>query len=198
MDCSVEPTRHAGVWNITTTDFFFPLVEDPYLQGRIGCCNVLSDLYAMGVTDCDRCAPPHALCPCSHAPALTPLLPRLSAQNKSPRFRLTSLTPPPHSPSPPLTRAVLLPQHAHARRRLPRHARRLSPRVHWPHDARLQRRRCFRWHKGFYAFPEQHNSSPVVLTCSCQGGRRPNCPKPVANHRRRCSGNRVGFRIHFA
>ena len=55
MDCSVEPTRHAGVWNITTTDFFFPLVEDPYLQGRIGCCNVLSDLYAMGVTDCDRC-----------------------------------------------------------------------------------------------------------------------------------------------
>lgn len=53
MDCSVEPTRHAGVWNITTTDFFFPLVEDPYLQGRIGCCNVLSDLYAMGVTDCD-------------------------------------------------------------------------------------------------------------------------------------------------
>jgi len=57
MDCSVEPTRHAGVWNITTTDFFFPLVEDPYLQGRIGCCNVLSDLYAMGVTDCDRCPP---------------------------------------------------------------------------------------------------------------------------------------------
>jgi selenide,water dikinase len=54
MDCSVEPTRHAGVWNITTTDFFFPLVEDPYLQGRIGCCNVLSDLYAMGVTDCDN------------------------------------------------------------------------------------------------------------------------------------------------
>ena len=76
MDCSVERTRHAGVWNITTTDFFFPLVEDPYLQGRIGCCNVLSDLYAMGVTDCDRCAPPHALCPCSHAPALTPLLSR--------------------------------------------------------------------------------------------------------------------------
>jgi hypothetical protein len=58
MDCSVEPTRHAGVWNITTTDFFFPLVEDPYLQGRIGCCNVLSDLYAMGVTQCDRCFSP--------------------------------------------------------------------------------------------------------------------------------------------
>jgi selenide,water dikinase len=29
-------------------------VEDPYIQGRIGCANVLSDLYAMGVTKCDN------------------------------------------------------------------------------------------------------------------------------------------------
>lgn len=34
-------------------DFFYPLVDDPYLQGRIGCANVLSDLYAMGVTKVD-------------------------------------------------------------------------------------------------------------------------------------------------
>jgi len=34
--------------------FFFPSVEDPYLQGRIGCANVLSDLYACGVTHCDN------------------------------------------------------------------------------------------------------------------------------------------------
>ena len=34
-------------------DFFYPNVEDPYLQGRIACCNVLSDLYAMGVEDID-------------------------------------------------------------------------------------------------------------------------------------------------
>lgn len=30
------------------------LVEDPYLQGRIGCANVLSDMYALGVVDIDN------------------------------------------------------------------------------------------------------------------------------------------------
>jgi selenide,water dikinase len=53
MDCSVVATRLPGVLMVTTTDFFYPLVEDPYLQGRIGACNVLSDLYAMGVTNVD-------------------------------------------------------------------------------------------------------------------------------------------------
>lgn len=38
---------------ISTTDFFFPLVDSPYLQGRIGAANVLSDLYAEGVEECD-------------------------------------------------------------------------------------------------------------------------------------------------
>jgi selenide,water dikinase len=38
---------------ISTIDFFYPLVNDPYMQGRIACCNVLSDLYAMGVEDID-------------------------------------------------------------------------------------------------------------------------------------------------
>ena len=39
---------------ISTTDFFYPLVEDPYLQGRISCCNVLSDIYAMGISRVDH------------------------------------------------------------------------------------------------------------------------------------------------
>ena len=39
---------------ISTTDFFYPLVEDPYLQGRISCCNVLSDVYAMGISRVDH------------------------------------------------------------------------------------------------------------------------------------------------
>jgi len=39
---------------ISTTDFFYPLVEDPYFQGRIACCNTLSDLYAMGITRVDH------------------------------------------------------------------------------------------------------------------------------------------------
>lgn len=38
---------------VSTTDFFFPNVEDPYLQGRIALANVLSDLYAMGVAEVD-------------------------------------------------------------------------------------------------------------------------------------------------
>lgn len=37
-----------------TTDFFYPSVDDPYVQGQIAAANVLSDLYAMGVTECDN------------------------------------------------------------------------------------------------------------------------------------------------
>jgi len=82
MDSCVIPLRHGGLSLVQTTDFFYPLVEDPYmmvsgillkfrksyhaphkknvqlvsilLQGRIACANVLSDLYAMGITECDN------------------------------------------------------------------------------------------------------------------------------------------------
>lgn len=54
MDCSVTPLRHGGLSLVQTTDFFYPLVEDPYIMGKITCANVLSDLYAMGVTECDN------------------------------------------------------------------------------------------------------------------------------------------------
>uniref|UniRef100_A0ACB8EMC6 Uncharacterized protein n=1 Tax=Sphaerodactylus townsendi TaxID=933632 RepID=A0ACB8EMC6_9SAUR len=46
--------RHGGLSLVQTTDFFYPLVEDPYMMGRIACANVLSDLYAMGITECDN------------------------------------------------------------------------------------------------------------------------------------------------
>jgi len=39
---------------VSTTDFFYPLVDDPYVQGKIGACNVLSDMYALGVVDIDN------------------------------------------------------------------------------------------------------------------------------------------------
>jgi len=54
-DCSIVPVGppEAGLKLVSTTDFFYPLVDDPYIMGRIGCCNVLSDLYAAGVTHCD-------------------------------------------------------------------------------------------------------------------------------------------------
>ncbi|XP_078520652.1 selenide, water dikinase 2-like [Lissotriton helveticus] len=54
MDSCVIPLRHGGLSLVQTTDFFYPSVEDPYMQGRIACANVLSDLYAMGITECDN------------------------------------------------------------------------------------------------------------------------------------------------
>lgn len=79
MDTCVIPLRHGGLSLVQTTDYIYPIVDDPYmmvwssssvvitfcasmplilnisvLQGRIACANVLSDLYAMGVTDCDN------------------------------------------------------------------------------------------------------------------------------------------------
>lgn len=48
------PTKFPDIFSVQTTDFFYPLVDDPYMQGKIGCANVLSDLYAMGISDCDN------------------------------------------------------------------------------------------------------------------------------------------------
>lgn len=36
---------------VSTVDFFYPLVESPYMYGRIALCNTLSDLYAMGISN---------------------------------------------------------------------------------------------------------------------------------------------------
>eukprot|EP00054_Salpingoeca_dolichothecata_P013024 m.72455 g.72455 ORF g.72455 m.72455 type:complete len:322 (+) comp20255_c1_seq3:477-1442(+) len=54
MDSCVLKTHHEGTFLVQTTDFFYPLVDDPYIQGKIACANVLSDLYAMGVEHCDN------------------------------------------------------------------------------------------------------------------------------------------------
>ncbi|GAB6021501.1 hypothetical protein CHUAL_004106 [Chamberlinius hualienensis] len=54
MDAAIVPLRHCGLSLVQTTDFFYPLVDDPYMMGKIAAANVLSDLYAMGVTECDN------------------------------------------------------------------------------------------------------------------------------------------------
>ncbi|KAL3319206.1 Selenide, water dikinase 1 [Cichlidogyrus casuarinus] len=55
LDCCVVPLKtHPNLSLIQTTDFFYALVDDPYTMGRITCCNVLSDMYAMGVTEVDN------------------------------------------------------------------------------------------------------------------------------------------------
>lgn len=51
QDCSVV-RQGDGSLLVSTTDFFFPLVDNPYVQGQIAAANVLSDLYAMGVVRC--------------------------------------------------------------------------------------------------------------------------------------------------
>lgn len=55
MDCSVvQSKKYPDMCVVSTTDFFFPNVEDPYEQGRLACCNVLSDMYAMGLYEVDN------------------------------------------------------------------------------------------------------------------------------------------------
>ena len=39
---------------IASLDFFYPLHDDPFTQGQITVCNVLSDIYASGVTNIDH------------------------------------------------------------------------------------------------------------------------------------------------
>src|SRR3990167_7145140 len=36
---------------VSTTDFFMPMVDDPYDFGRIAATNAISDIYAMGGED---------------------------------------------------------------------------------------------------------------------------------------------------
>ncbi|CAG9315350.1 unnamed protein product [Blepharisma stoltei] len=50
-DSSIVPVGN-GMVLCSTTDFFNPCVADPYLQGQIAACNVLSDLYALGISTC--------------------------------------------------------------------------------------------------------------------------------------------------
>ncbi|CAJ0606421.1 unnamed protein product [Cylicocyclus nassatus] len=52
LDSCVVPLRHQGLNLVHTTDFFYPLVDELYLMGRVTCANVLSDLYAMAVVNC--------------------------------------------------------------------------------------------------------------------------------------------------
>ena len=53
----IETADDAAVWKlndsqalIATTDFFMPIVDDPYEFGRIAATNAISDVYAMGGT----------------------------------------------------------------------------------------------------------------------------------------------------
>ncbi|GJQ67417.1 hypothetical protein Trydic_g5098 [Trypoxylus dichotomus] len=53
LDSCLIPIKH-NLFLIQSTDFFYPLIDDPYFMGKITCANVLSDVYATGVVDIDN------------------------------------------------------------------------------------------------------------------------------------------------
>jgi selenide,water dikinase len=54
LDSCVIPLRHGGLFLVQSTAFFYPLVDDPFVMGKIACANVLSDVYAMGAVEVDN------------------------------------------------------------------------------------------------------------------------------------------------
>ncbi|CAF2861896.1 unnamed protein product [Rotaria sp. Silwood2] len=54
LDSCVIPIRHGGLFLVQSTAFFYPLVDDPFVMGKIACANVLSDVYAMGAVEVDN------------------------------------------------------------------------------------------------------------------------------------------------
>uniref|UniRef100_A0A336MR31 CSON003452 protein n=1 Tax=Culicoides sonorensis TaxID=179676 RepID=A0A336MR31_CULSO len=55
MDSAVIPLpNHQNLFLVQTVDFFYPLIDDPYLMGKIAFANVVSDIFATGVTMIDK------------------------------------------------------------------------------------------------------------------------------------------------
>ncbi|KAI3384553.1 hypothetical protein SNEBB_003620 [Seison nebaliae] len=54
LDTSITPLSQKNLYMIQSTDFFYPLINDPFLMGKIACANVLSDVYATGVQRIDN------------------------------------------------------------------------------------------------------------------------------------------------
>jgi len=55
MDCCVTKLRNGtDLFMLQSIDFALPVVDDPYLQGRIACAHVLSNIYATGADVVDH------------------------------------------------------------------------------------------------------------------------------------------------
>jgi len=54
LDACLQPIEDSNLFLIQTTDYFYPLINDPYKMGWIACNNVISDMYAMGCTRIDN------------------------------------------------------------------------------------------------------------------------------------------------
>lgn len=53
-DSCILPLKNTNLSLIETTNTVYMLVDDPYVMGKIACSNVLSNLYALGITRCDN------------------------------------------------------------------------------------------------------------------------------------------------
>lgn len=53
MDSAVIPLRD-NLNLVQSVDYFYPLIDNPYLMGKIALANVVSDIYATGVTIIDK------------------------------------------------------------------------------------------------------------------------------------------------
>lgn len=54
MDATILEARHGGLSLLQAQEILYPCIDDPYLLGRITCACVLSNMYALGVTDVDN------------------------------------------------------------------------------------------------------------------------------------------------
>ena len=54
IDCTITPIRKGGLCIVSNTDMFYPILDDPYIMGRVAAISLLSDMYATGVVDVDN------------------------------------------------------------------------------------------------------------------------------------------------
>lgn len=53
MDSSVIALKR-DLFLVQSVDFFYPLIDDPFMLGKIALANVVSDVFAVGATEIDQ------------------------------------------------------------------------------------------------------------------------------------------------
>uniref|UniRef100_A0A182KF80 PurM-like C-terminal domain-containing protein n=1 Tax=Anopheles christyi TaxID=43041 RepID=A0A182KF80_9DIPT len=53
LDSSVIALKH-DLFLVQSVDFFYPLIDDPFMLGKIALANVVSDVFAVGATEIDQ------------------------------------------------------------------------------------------------------------------------------------------------
>lgn len=53
MDATILEARHAGLTILQSQEVMYPSLDDPFLLGKVSCTAILSNMYALGVTEID-------------------------------------------------------------------------------------------------------------------------------------------------